>query len=396
MGTRPEIIKFAPLVLQLRQIPSIETLILSTGQHDSMALQAFDDFGLRADIDLCLMQKEQTPNSFLARLLHQLEPHFKRLKPTGIVVQGDTTSAMGAALCAFHLKLPVAHLEAGLRTYNLDSPFPEEMNRCIISKIASLHFCPTARSVQNLKKEGVAGEVFLTGNTVIDAALQMSARLGSGAARIAPQVQALDLKNRSFVLVTGHRQENFDGPLTNLCRTLCRLRDKIPYLQLVFPVHLNPRVQDTVYRELRNETRIHLLPPVDYPSFIWLIQHAALIITDSGGIQEEAPSFGTPVIVTRACTERPEAIDSGCCILRSLQNPEALFETAVSILSHGGVQETSVNPFGDGNAAKQIAEILAQSWMGLAAQVKIQPQEKDTRPITIKSAQSALAAADLK
>ncbi|HQH25978.1 MAG TPA: UDP-N-acetylglucosamine 2-epimerase (non-hydrolyzing) [Oligoflexia bacterium] len=364
MGTRPEIIKLAPVIEALSRSRILRPLIISSGQHELMAQQAFSTFKLKPDINLRLMTDNQTPNSFLSRLLEQLGSHLSSLELGGCIVQGDTTTTLGGALTAFHHKLPLAHIEAGLRTYRMDSPFPEEMNRVVVSRMAQLHFCPTQTARDNLASEGITQNVFTTGNTVVDAALAVDARFASNDLTLDPALAQLASHQRRLVLVTGHRRENFDGPLESLCRVLKEIRDKIQDIEIVYPVHLNPKVTATVNRVLRNETRINLIPPVDYPSLIWLIKHAVLIISDSGGIQEEAPSFGVRVLVTRSTTERPEAIGAGCAILAPLEDPEKLLQLALSELAAArtAANQKLSNPFGDGHAAARIVKILEEHW----------------------------------
>jgi UDP-N-acetylglucosamine 2-epimerase (non-hydrolysing) len=362
MGTRPEVIKFAPLVEQISSCSEMSPLVIYTGQHAEMAEQVFSAFDIKPDISLDLMQDGQTPNQFLSRLLIALEPYLEAEKVDGLLVQGDTTSALGASLTAFHQGVRVAHVEAGLRTFRKDAPFPEEMNRCVIGQIASLHFCPTNRAEQNLKLSGIEQQVYVTGNTVIDAALSMKSRIDAGLVAVDADVEALCRTPFRKVLVTGHRRENFDRPMRNLCSVLRTLRDRFSDIEIVFPVHLNPRVKGLIEEELKQEQRIHLVSPLDYPSLLALMSESSLIVTDSGGIQEEAPSFGVPVLVTREVTERQEALEAGLALLAPLTNTKDLLDAATDVLSGDSPIVAKDNPFGDGKAAKKIVEIIREQW----------------------------------
>ncbi|MFN8390674.1 MAG: UDP-N-acetylglucosamine 2-epimerase (non-hydrolyzing) [Bdellovibrionota bacterium] len=359
LGTRPEIIKLAPVILALRESKICQPIVIFSGQHQSMAEQAFAAFDLKPDVNLALMQVNQTPNSFLGALLPALENVLSGNRPNGIIVQGDTTTALGGAICGFHLKLPIFHVEAGLRTGNLHSPFPEEMNRVLISRLADLHFCHTERARQNLEGEGIRTGLHVVGNTVVDALMLIAQRLATGKLTVQPEVANLRLKSNRVLLVTGHRRENFEGPLKNLCRVLSRLAEEIPELEIIYPVHLNPNVHDTVHAELGKTERIHLIPPVNYPSFIALMTIASLIVTDSGGVQEEAPSLGKRVLVTRSTTERPEAIDVGCSEVFPLDEPDALFARAKELLQNSSQRQVPMsNPYGSGTAGIRIRELL--------------------------------------
>jgi UDP-N-acetylglucosamine 2-epimerase (non-hydrolysing) len=361
LGTRPEIIKLAPVVRALRKSTMLRPEIIFTGQHQSMAEQAFSAFGITADHTFDLMRPDQTPNSFLGLLLPKLEQTLTGKPFAGVLVQGDTTSALGGALSAFHCKIPLGHVEAGLRTGDVHSPFPEEMNRVLISRIAEQHFCHTEHARMNLQAEGVTENLHVTGNTVIDALRWVVEQLDSGSLHPQAEVAKLPLRGEMLLLVTGHRRENFDAPLLNLCRVLRRLAEELPALDIVYPVHLNPNVQQTVYRELGSQKGVHLIPPVDYPSFAFLMRKTSLIITDSGGIQEEAPSLGKRVLVTRRTTERPEAVELGCSEVFPLHEPDALFSRAQQLLSCPAAPLTA-NPYGDGTAAKHITALLERCW----------------------------------
>ncbi len=359
LGTRPEVIKFAPLYYALKASGKFSPFIIASGQHRELAMQAFASFGLSPYKNLGLMRDNQTPNGLLGTLLTSLEPLLISEKPDCVLVQGDTTSALGGALSAFHLKIPVGHVEAGLRTYDFYSPFPEEMNRSAISKLASFHFCPTDIAAKNLRQEGLTERVFMVGNTVVDAVLDMSNRLASGQAQVEPGILKLSNAAKRLVLVTGHRRENFDKPLKVLCQTIEALVREEREVEVIFPVHLNPNIYGPVHEILQGKERIHLVEPVDYPTLIHLIQESDLIISDSGGIQEEAPSFHTPVIVTRKTTERPEGLTAGTSFLGALEDSDGLLSLARKLLStHVKQLATVANPYGDGTASKKITEIL--------------------------------------
>lgn len=359
VGTRPEIIKTAPVIEAIKAQARLVPYIIFTGQHDSMAEQAFNAFNISPDVNLSLMKENQSPNQLLGELLPALEKLLIQVRPLGVIVQGDTTSALGGALASFHLKIPLAHIEAGLRTFDFSSPFPEEMNRVLISKLSNLHFCPTLSAQNNLIKEGYKENIFVVGNTVVDALEKMK--------NIPPtdnQVKELISSTNKILLVTGHRRENFDRPLKNLCQCLVKLGEVISDLSIIYPVHLNPEVQKVANQELVNRKNIFLLPPVDYPSLLALIKQSSLIITDSGGIQEEAPSFGVRVLITRKFTERAEAVEAGCAEIVSLDNSEDIFNRALAeLISPSLFPRTKKNPFGDGQAAKRIVEIIEKTWL---------------------------------
>ncbi len=361
VGTRPEVIKLAPLYRELEASSYFNAVLIASGQHQSMAKQAFRAFQLEPHTDLGLMDENQTSNSFLSKLLASLPEVLEKHKPDLVVVQGDTTTSLGAAIAAFHLQIPVAHVEAGLRTADLASPFPEEMNRSVISRIATLHFAPTQRAMETLAAEKVAGDSFMVGNTAVDAVLWMNDLLESGAVKSTANLESLKgPSNQRLVLVTGHRRENFDQGLENLCSCLLQMRDEVEDIHIVYPVHLNPRVQDVVRTRLSKQERITLCDPLDYPSMVEVLKSSSLVITDSGGIQEEAPSFGKKVLVTRSCTERQEAIAAGTATLCPLDSPQELLATAKAALLEEGTLSGIDNPFGQGDTSKQIVEILAR------------------------------------
>lgn len=358
MGTRPEIIKIAPVIKELQSRNKFAITVIFTGQHDSMAEQAFASFCIKPDYNLALMQENQGSNELLGTLLPTLEKILNEISPCGVIVQGDTTSALGGALAAFYLKIPVAHIEAGLRTFNFSSPFPEEMNRVLISKLSTIHFCPTKLSSENLQNEGIKENTFIVGNTIVDALLEMRNKESAD-----DELKFILNTSDKILLVTGHRRENFDQPLKNLCQALIKLAENIPNLRILFPVHLNPQVQNTVYQELKNKKGIYLLAPLDYPSLLYVLKRSSLVITDSGGIQEEAPSFGVRVLITRTITERPEAVLAGCAEILSLDNSESIYQRTFEELNVPlSFPKITSNPFGDGRSAERIVKILEKSW----------------------------------
>ena len=365
-GTRPEVIKLAPVIRELRCRPTrFDCRVVSTGQHREMVDQALAAFKLRVDIQLDAMSSAQSLGRLTARLFLDLDQIFEAEKPDWVIVQGDTTSAMVGAMCAFYRRIKIGHVEAGLRTYNRSSPFPEEINRTFIGHVTDLHFAPTPRSADNLLKAGAPTEtVHVTGNTVVDALLWVTGdMLGQVPEGINPALVA-SLAGKRLVLVTSHRRESFGDGLASICRALLATVRRHPDVVIVYPVHLNPNVREPVYRLLGVEPRIKLLEPLGYLPLVYLMQRSHCIFTDSGGIQEEAPSLGKPVLILRDTTERPEVIEAGCARLVGTSE-ETIFSAAEELLGNEAVYRamTSVkNPFGDGNAAKRIVDILSASW----------------------------------
>ena len=361
-GTRPEAIKLAPVLRALRAEPQAELVTCVTGQHREMLDQVNKLFGIVPDIDLGVMTRGQSLSTLTTAILHALDPVMREHQPDRVVVQGDTTSAFAAGLAAFYHHIPTAHVEAGLRTNDLTSPWPEELNRQLTARIADMHFAPTPRSRQNLVSEGIdAVRVHVTGNTVIDALLQtveMLQRSPDLTRSIASRFAFLR-PDRKLVLITGHRRENFDGGLDEVCTALARIA-KRPDVQLVYPVHLNPVVQKSAKSALSHLDNVHLLPPLDYLDFVWMMTQAYLIVTDSGGVQEEAPSLGRPVLVIRNTTERPEAVDAGTVKLIGTSSDRLIEE--VSLLLDDPVDYERMaaahNPYGDGRASARIAAWL--------------------------------------
>jgi UDP-N-acetylglucosamine 2-epimerase (non-hydrolysing) len=360
LGTRPEAIKLAPVVSQLRARSGVDVSVCVTAQHREMLDQALDLFGLVPDHDLDLMRADQSPEEVTAAVLRGVAELADRLGPDVVLVQGDTTTAMAAGLAAFFRRVPVGHVEAGLRTSIRSSPFPEEMMRRIVTQVASLHFAPTVRAAENLLAEHAEreGAIFLTGNSVVDAVRWIVERRGDA---------RLPFPRRAgrLILLTAHRRENFGEPIRAICRAVLEIVRRQPDLEVAYPVHLNPNIQSPVRSMLGGEERIHLLPPLPYGDLVHLMQDAELILTDSGGIQEEAPVLGKPVLVLRRDTERPEAIEAGTALLVGTDENEIVVQTERLLSDRNAYDRMAKaqSPFGDGHAAERIADILI-SWKG--------------------------------
>ena len=361
-GTRPEAIKMAPIVRRLSETPGVTPLVCVTAQHRQMLDQVLDLFAIRPDRDLDLMRAGQGLTYVTTAALERLGGVYAELRADRVLVQGDTTTTFAAALAAFYARVPVAHVEAGLRTGNPHAPWPEEMNRRLTTGLADLHFPPTEEARRNLLAEGVdPARVTVTGNTVIDALLDALALLDGDPARAAAIERALPppAPGKRLILVTGHRRENFAGGLERVARGLVRLAARGD-VDIVYPVHLNPEVQRVARAVLSAHPAIRLIPPLDYLPFVALMRRAALIVTDSGGVQEEAPSLGKPVLVTRDTTERPEAVRAGTVALVGT-DPDTLFAHASRLLDDRDAYEAmsvAHNPYGDGRAAGRIVERL--------------------------------------
>lgn len=357
-GTRPEAIKMAPLVKVLESSPTLEHRVCVTAQHREMLDQVLRLFDITPHYDLDLMRSGQTLPQLTSNILQGLDGVFGEYRPDWVLVHGDTTTTMASSLSAFYKQVGVAHVEAGLRTHNLLSPWPEEGNRQITSRLAGLHFAPTEVARQNLLREGVgASTIHVTGNTVIDALLNTSHRLDQDMAlceQLANCFPFLD-PTRRLVLVTGHRRENFGAGFESICNALKAIAAQ-PGVQVVYPVHLNPRVQEPVRRILGDEDNVHLIEPLDYLPFVYLMKRSHLILTDSGGIQEEAPSLGKPVLVMRDTTERPEAVAAGTVCLVGT-NVDRIVSETLHLLNNPAVYQRMAfahNPYGDGTACQQI------------------------------------------
>lgn len=351
VGTRPEAIKLAPVILAMRAHAAFRPTVVSTGQHRAMLDRALGDFGITPDLDLEVMRDRQTLAELSSRVMLGVSDLLARDRPDVMMVQGDTTTAFIAALSAFYQQVPVVHIEAGLRSHNPLNPFPEEMNRRLIGGVAALHCAPTPRACQALVAEGVdRAQIAVTGNTVIDA---LHTIVESGKAKV--EVEGLPADPGRLVLVTLHRRESWGAEMSAVCRGLRRTVDKHPDITMVLPLHLNPNVREVVMPILGGHPRIVLTEPVPYPCLVGLIRAATLVITDSGGIQEEAPAFGKPVLVARKTTERPEAVDANCARLVGTEE-EALFQAADLLLSDEEAYKAMVrpySPFGDGRAAER-------------------------------------------
>ncbi|MBV6619694.1 UDP-N-acetylglucosamine 2-epimerase (non-hydrolyzing), partial [Acinetobacter baumannii] len=355
-GTRPEAIKMAPLALKLQQnIEDFETKVCVTGQHRQMLDQVLKLFNLKPDFDLNLMKPGQTLSDITSGVLKGLEHVFEQWRPDIILVHGDTATTFAASLAGYYHKIKIGHVEAGLRTGDLYSPWPEEANRQLTGVLANYHFAPTQSSYQNLVKENVDPEtVIVTGNTVIDALLQVKDKVEQDQDLVQNFKQEFSFldKNKKLILVTGHRRENFGQGFFNICSALVNLAKKYPDIQIVYPVHLNPNVQQPVNELLANIDNVFLISPQDYLPFVYLMNRSYLILTDSGGIQEEAPSLGKPVLVMRDTTERPEAVDAGT--VRLVGTDVSTIESVVSeLLENSAIYVTmseAHNPYGDGTA----------------------------------------------
>ena len=360
-GTRPEAIKMAPVVQALEMAPGVESVVCVTGQHRQMLDQVLRLFAITPDYDLSVMSPGQSLNTVVSRMIGALDPVIEAAAPDKILVHGDTSTALAAAIAAFHRRIPVGHVEAGLRTYDLAQPFPEEMNRRVVDITSELMFAPTAQSRANLEREALQGRILVTGNTVIDALNQVAARLdGDRALRMELDLALPMISPVSrMILVTGHRRENFGGGFDQICSALTRLaqRDDV---EIIFPVHLNPNVREPVLKKLGHFKNVHLIEPQDYLPFVRLMQRAHLILTDSGGVQEEAPALGKPVLVMRDVTERPEAVAAGTAMLVGanstsiVANVNRLLDDEAAHAAFGRRR----NPYGDGRAAERIAGAL--------------------------------------
>jgi len=363
LGTRPEVIKLAPVIAAIRSKPDVfELVVCSTDQHREMLEQAFEVFGVIPDLRLNVMHAGQTLAELTVRLVSELAPVLAGVKPDRLIVQGDTTTAFAAALCGYYERIPVAHVEAGLRSFNRYSPFPEEMNRRAIGGIADLHFAPTQGAADALLIEGVPhASIHVTGNTVVDALRAVRDRLGGPERATLLSDEALGLAEGSVPLVMAscHRRESVGPDLEAICRALLRIARGFSDVRIVFPVHLNPTIRGSVLSALSGERNIRLVEPLSYPDMLFLLSRARLVLTDSGGIQEEAPSFGVPVLVLRRHTERTEAIDAGLAVLVG-PDEELIVKRATEYLSAALPPPASENPFGDGHAAERIVDILAR------------------------------------
>ena len=359
IGTRPEAVKMAPVIAELSRRPGVESRVAATAQHRHMLDQVLRVFNIKADYDLDVMEENQSPTDVLAQVLLRIDPALNELKPNWVLVQGDTTTVLATALAASYAYIPVGHVEAGLRTYDRRNPFPEELNRVLTDHTSDLHFAPTERARQALLREGIGDDsVHVTGNTVIDALQTIVSSTPPSFREILPSFHA----GKRIVLVTAHRRENFGKPLENIVSALRELAQRGD-VQILYPVHPNPNVHVAVTKALADVDGIHLLPALDYLTFAHLMGRSDLILTDSGGIQEEAAGLDVPVLVMRMVTERPEAIEAGTALLVGT-NPSRIVLEANRLLDDPDAYQSMArasNPFGDGRAATRIADILIQA-----------------------------------
>ncbi|MBW4664031.1 MAG: UDP-N-acetylglucosamine 2-epimerase (non-hydrolyzing) [Chroococcus sp. CMT-3BRIN-NPC107] len=359
LGTRPEAIKLAPVIQVFQRSQSVDVEVILTGQHREMVEQVMQLFDLKGDKDLEIMQAGQSLTDITERSLRGLEKLFKQNKPDFVIVQGDTTTAFAATLAAFYQQIPVGHVEAGLRTDDLFNPFPEEANRRLISQLTQLHFAPTTLAVENLQRSGVVGEIHHTGNTVIDALLTVAKR------QPACDIKGLDWSKHRVLLATVHRRENWGEPLKDIAQSFLQLLELFPDTALLLPLHRNPTVREPLQQLLGSHPRVFLTEPLDYAQLVGAIGKSYLLLTDSGGLQEEAPSLGKPVLVLRETTERPEAVTAGTAKLVGT-NPDVIVANAKALLSDETAYQkmsTAINPFGDGNASERIRQIV-ENYLG--------------------------------
>lgn len=364
-GTRPEAIKMAPVVRALKKCDGIDCKVCVTAQHREMLDQVLDVFGIVPDEDLNIMRPNQTLGELTSRLIEKLDKYLAQENPDIVLVQGDTTTVLAGALAAFYHKIPIGHVEAGLRTGNLYSPWPEEANRVLTTRLARWHFAPTEKSRQNLLQEGVSdANIFVTGNTVIDA-LHWAREIVRETNPVIPNLpDKVMVDDHKLVLITGHRRENFGDGFEQICRAISICAAEFPSVNFVYPVHLNPHVQEPVKRILGHcvGQNVHLIKPLGYLEFVALMDRATFILTDSGGVQEEAPSIGKPVLVMRDTTERPEAVEAGGVRLVGA-DAEKIYDGVRELLTNGKTfmaMAQARSPYGDGNAAERIVEILSK------------------------------------
>jgi len=367
-GTRPEAIKMAPLYHELKQTPNeFKVFTCVTAQHREMLDQVLNHFAIIPDVDLNLMKSGQDLSELTSSILLSLKEVFATIKPDLVMVHGDTTTSLSAAMAAFYVGIKVAHVEAGLRTHNINSPFPEEFNRVVTSKIADIHFAPTETAKANLISEGVVSErVFVTGNTVIDALLWTSEQLEVHEERKLRVLKALskelnfEIEKNKFIMITGHRRENYGEGFVNITNAIHELATTFTNMMFVYPVHLNPKARVSAYERLQKVDNVFLTKPLEYESFIYLLKNCFLVLTDSGGIQEEAPSFGKPVLLMRDSTERPEAVIAGTVSIIG-SNQDMIIQAVSNLINNSELYKKmslSINPYGDGTASRKISNIL--------------------------------------
>jgi UDP-N-acetylglucosamine 2-epimerase (non-hydrolysing) len=376
-GTRPEAVKMAPVYFALKASNCFETVFLATAQHRQMLDQTLASFAITPEHDLNVMQQGQSLSDLTGRVIASVTNWCEQFKPGAILVQGDTTTVLAASIAAFYCRVPIGHVEAGLRTGNMEMPFPEEMNRRLTSPLARWHFCPTELSRRNLAAEKITENVYVTGNTVVDALLWIRDKLrreGLSADQVAARVHIPDAfrdtflrsTSRRWILVTGHRRESFGGGFERICHAINRLTEAFDDIGVLYPVHLNPKVREPVNRILGSNPRIALVEPAGYEDFVWLMDRSTFILSDSGGVQEEAPSLGKPVLVLRDETERPEGVEAGTCRLVGT-DPERIVQEAGFLLNNPAEYQRRSqlsNPYGDGTASLKIRQIL-ESTLGM-------------------------------
>ena len=348
-----------PLVKQFEKEEEIDSIVCLTGQHREMLQQVINIFGTKVHYNLDIMQPRQTLTTITTSVLEKMEAVLEKEKPDIVLVHGDTSTSFVAALAAFYQKIPVGHVEAGLRTFDKFSPFPEEMNRCLTGRIATLHFAPTENNKKNLENENIKEEVFVTGNTVIDA---FSTTVKKDYEYKDEDLKKIDFTGKRCILMTAHRRENLGEPLRNICNAVKRIIMEYPDIEVVYPVHMNPAVRETAQEILGELDRVHLIHPLDVEDMHNLMARSFLVMTDSGGLQEEAPACGVPVLVLRTETERPEAVDAGTVKVVGVEE-EAIFDNAKTLLTNAEEYEKmakAVNPYGDGHASERIAKILVE------------------------------------
>jgi UDP-N-acetylglucosamine 2-epimerase (non-hydrolysing) len=391
LGTRPEAIKMSPVVRELRRCPGLDCTVVSTGQHREMLASVFEQFDVRPDIELDLMTEGQSLNGLTRRILKGVDRTFDGLKPDLCLVHGDTTTALAGALAAFYRRIPIGHVEAGLRTYDMQNPFCEEGNRRLIAPLAEIHFAPTANAWRNLLQENVSAKrVVVTGNTVVDAlhllVTEPAARPRTESAALLDALLRRVPADRRMVLVTAHRRESWGRRMADVCSAIRELAQRYEDVCFVFPVHLNPRVWETVEAVLAGRRRVHLLPPLEYADFVRLMKRSHLVLTDSGGVQEEAPTFGKPVLLMREATERPEAFTAGAAKVVGTGR-QAVVREVSRLLDDSTAYRDMVaagNPYGDGRAAERIVRAirrwhrLADPWLPLHEEFN--PQVLPARP----------------
>ncbi len=373
-GTRPEVIKMAPLYLELRKSECICPVFISTAQHRQMLDQALSMFGIRPDYDMDIMRPKQTLSELTARILLAWETFFNTENIDAILVQGDTTTVLASSIAAFYHNVRIGHVEAGLRTFNMHSPFPEEMNRRLVSPIADWSFAPTELSLANLVAEGIpSSKCYITGNTVVDALLYMISKLDSDGRSLGNVAAACGIsdnfykkfmeENGRWILVTGHRRESFGTGFENICKAIFQIVEKHRDCGILYPVHLNPNVREPVCRLLGNNSNVELINPVSYEDFICLMKNCRFVLSDSGGVQEEAPSLGKPVLVMRDTTERPEGISAGTCRLVGTSVEKIVAESNLLLSDDAEYSARSAlkNPYGDGTASVKIRKILEET-----------------------------------